>query len=102
MTEAIKIFEYKKTNDGYWDRAKLYQQVVIKALPIAEALYPYYSLVFLFDNATNHFVYVNDALCTRDMNKSLGGKQLYLHNGWYRENDVDKIHPINIQESNET
>lgn len=46
ITEAVEIFEYGKNNNGYWDRAKLHKQVVEKALPIAEALYPGYSLVF--------------------------------------------------------
>ena len=44
--EAVEIFEYGKNNDGYWDGAKLHKQVVTKALPIAEALYPRYLLVF--------------------------------------------------------
>lgn len=61
-TEAVEVSEYGKNNDGYWDRAKLYQQVVKKALPIAEAFYPGYSLLFLFDNATSHSVYAKDAL----------------------------------------
>ena len=51
-TEAVEIFEYRKNNDGYWDGAKLHNQVVNKALSIAQALYPGYSLLFLFDNAT--------------------------------------------------
>ena len=60
--EAVEIFEYRKNNDGYWDKAKLYQQVVSKALPIAEALYPRYSLLFLFINATSHSVYAKYVL----------------------------------------
>lgn len=51
------LFEYRKANKGYWNRSKLYQQVVNKALPIAEAFYPDYSLLFLFDNATSYLVY---------------------------------------------
>ena len=31
-TESVEIFEYGKSNDGYWDGAKLHQQVVNKAL----------------------------------------------------------------------
>ena len=53
-TEAVEMFEYGKNNDGYWDEAKLYKQLVNKALSITEALYPRYSLLFLFDNATSH------------------------------------------------
>ncbi len=41
-TLAVDVFEYEKNNDGYWDEAKLHQQVVNKALLIAEALYPGY------------------------------------------------------------
>lgn len=81
LTEAIEIFKYGKNHEGYWDGAKLYQQVVTKALPIAEALYPGYSLLFLFDNATSHSVYARDALCTQDMNKGPGGNQPQLRNG---------------------
>lgn len=81
MIEIIEIFEYKKNNDGYWDRAKLYQQVVTKALLIAEVLYPDYSLSFWFDNAISHFVYAKDALHIGNINKSLEDKQSYLRNG---------------------
>ena len=38
-TKAIKIFEYGKNNDRYWDGAKLYKQIVEKALPIVKAFY---------------------------------------------------------------
>ena len=45
-TKAMEIFEYGKNNDGYWEEAKLHHQVMKKALPIAEVLYPGYSLFF--------------------------------------------------------
>ena len=61
-TEAAKIFKYGKNHDRYWDGAKLHQQIVHKALPIAEGLYPGYLLLFLFNNATSHSVYAKDAL----------------------------------------
>lgn len=57
VTEAVELFKYEKTNEGYWDGSKLHKQVVNKALPITEVLYPGYSLLFLFDNATSHSVY---------------------------------------------
>lgn len=57
VIEAVELFEYEKTNEGYWDGSKLHKQVVNKALPITEALYLGYSLLFLFDNATSHSVY---------------------------------------------
>lgn len=62
LTEAVEIFEYGKNHEGYWDGAKLHKQVVTKASPVAEAFYPGYSLLFLFDNATSHSVYAKNAL----------------------------------------
>lgn len=47
--------------------------MVNKALPIVEALYPGYSLFFLFDmNAISHFVFAQDVLCIAQMNKRIG------------------------------
>lgn len=83
LTEAVEIFEYGKNHKGYWDGAKLHQQVITKALPVAEVLYSGYSLLFLFDNATSHSVYAKNALRTQEMNKGPGGKQAQLRNGWY-------------------
>ena len=74
ITEAVVLFGYGKANKEYWDEPKLHQQVVNKALLIAEALYPGYSLLFLFDNATSHSVYARDVLRTTQMNKGVGGK----------------------------
>ena len=61
-TKLVEIFEYEKNNNEYWDRTKLHQQVVNKALPIAETLYSSYSLLFFFDNTTSHLFYVKDVL----------------------------------------
>lgn len=60
---TVELFEYKKNNKRYWYRAIIYKQVVSKALLIAEVFYPGYLLLFLFDNATSHFVYADNALC---------------------------------------
>lgn len=43
-------------------------------LSIIEVLYPQYSFIFLFDNTTNHLVYVKDALHIPKMNKSIKSK----------------------------
>lgn len=74
MTKTIKKFQYKKNNNEYWDKAKLYQQVINKLVLIAKALYLNYSLVFLFDNTTSYFVYIKDILQTKNINKNLRGK----------------------------
>lgn len=79
--EAEEILEYGKNNEGYWDGVKLVKQLKEKALPIAEALYPGYSLLFLFDNATSHSIYSTDALQAKNMSKGSGGKQAFLRNG---------------------
>lgn len=93
INEAVEILEYEKNNDGYWDGAKLLWQVMEKALPIAEVLYPRYSILFMFDNATSHSVYAEDALCAHKINKGPGGKQVKLRNGWY----VDRMGMYHIQ-----
>lgn len=82
-TETVEIFEYRKNNNGYQDRIKLHKQIVSKALPIAKALYPGYSFLFLFDNATSYSVYTKDTFQVNNMNKSSGGKQSYLRHGWF-------------------
>ena len=72
--KVVELFEYGKNNERYWNRFKLYKQVVIKALFIADALYPRYSLLFLFDNAIGNFVYIDDAPCITKINKKSEGK----------------------------
>ncbi len=86
--KVVEVFKYKKNNNGYWDRTKLHKQVVSKTLPIAKVLYPRYSLLFLFDNATSHSVYTKNALQVQNMNKGVGSKQAQLYNGWFEKEDV--------------
>lgn len=91
ITEAVELFKYRKANKEYWNRPKLHKQVVNKALPLARAFYPGYSLLFLFDNATSHSVYAQDAFCMAQMNKSSGGKQPWLRNRWYDQDNCKFI-----------
>lgn len=100
ITEAVELFEYGKNNGGYWDGAKLHQPVVNTALPIAEALYPGYSLLFLFDNATSHSVYADNALCSGNMNKRPVGKQSWLRNGWFEKDGMRVEQSMSFQEIN--
>ena len=72
--EAAVYFEYRKTDDGYWTGEELLDQVVKKALPIGEVLYPGYELLFIFDNVTSHSVYAKDALQIGNINKGSGGQ----------------------------
>lgn len=54
--------------------------MVNKALPIATTLNSGYLSLFLFDNATNYFVFVQDILCTIQINKETERQQFWLHN----------------------
>ena len=85
VTEVVEIFEYGKSNDGYWDGPKLHHQVITKALSIAKVLYPSYFLLFLFDNTTSHSIYTQNALRTTNINKGMGGK-----NSDYEMGDMKK------------
>lgn len=93
-TEAVEIFEFGKNNQGYWTGADLLKQVKNKALSIAQALYPGYSLLFLFDNATSHSVYGQDALQVKNMGKGPGGKQAFLRDGWFEEGGIRQRQPM--------
>lgn len=77
---VVELFEYGKNNRRYWDRPKLYKQMINKALPIVETFYLGYSYLFLFDNAISHSVYAENELCIRRMNKKSSGKQVWLRN----------------------
>ena len=78
VIEVVEIFEYRKSNNRYWDGPKLHHQVITKALSIAKAFYPGYSLLLLFDNLTSYFVYAQNALYIANMNKGMEGKQPIL------------------------
>ena len=64
--KMVEVFEYRKNNNRYWNGVKLYKQVVSKALPIAEALYLRYSLLFLFDHIGKLFSVDQGALGRSD------------------------------------
>ena len=53
-----------------------------KALPIEEALYQGYKLLFLFDNATSDSIYAQDEVQVANRNKGPEGQQLFLRPGW--------------------
>lgn len=55
--------------------------MVKKALPIVKALYLDYLFLFLFDNATSHFVYAKEVFQAKDINKRSEEKQPILRDG---------------------
>lgn len=58
--------------EKYWTGEHLLDQIKSKALLIAEALYPRYKLLFIFDNTTSHTIYAKDELQVAHMNKGPG------------------------------
>ncbi|KAG0638151.1 hypothetical protein HOY80DRAFT_888397, partial [Tuber brumale] len=53
----------------------LVKQVTEIAIPIAQAVYPRYRFLLLFDNSSNHRTLAQDALLAYNMSLGLGGKQ---------------------------
>lgn len=96
LTKLVKIFEYKKNNNKYWDGAKVYKQVVNKKLLIIEILCHGYSLLFCFDNAISHLVNAKDILYIKDLNKSIEGKQLQLRNRQFSCGNISVDQLINF------
>lgn len=94
----MKIFEYGKNNDRYWDKAKLYYQALKKVLPITKILYFRYSHLFLFKNVVNNSVYVKDTIYVKDINKDIGSKESQLRNGWYNLNRSCTIQSMSFQD----
>ena len=72
-------------------RASIRSDCEKKALPIGEALYPGYKLLFLFDNATSHSIYAPDALQVAHMNKGPGDQQPFLRPGWFIGSNQEMI-----------
>ena len=102
ITEKVVLFEYGKANKEYWNRPKLHQQVVNKVLSIAKALYLGYFFLFLFDNATSHSVYAQNALRTTQINKGVSGKQPWLRNRWFEQDEICITQPIFFQKTDGT
>lgn len=74
------MFEYEKNNKRYWDKTKFYKQTISKTLLIIEVFYLNYLLLFLFNNTISYFIYVNNILNIKKINKNFGSKQIWLYN----------------------
>lgn len=82
ITAAVVLFEYKKANKDYWDRLKHHQQLVNKALLIAEV------------------VCTKNTLYSIMKNKEVGGKQHCLCNEWFTKDRVCIAKPISFPKAN--
>ena len=79
--EAVTYFEYRKMEERYWTGKHFLNQIQKKILSIGEALYPGYALLFMFDNATSHFIYAKNTFQVANMNKGLGDQPAFLRPG---------------------
>ena len=89
--KAVTYFEYNKMEKRYWMDKHLLDQIKSKVLPIAEVLYPGYELLFMFDNATSHAIYIKDALQVAHINKSPRSQHSFLQADWYKNIDREII-----------
>lgn len=89
--EVVTYFECGKMEEGHWTGEHLLDQIINKALLIAESLYPGYELLFIFDNANSHSIYAKDELQVAHMNKGPSGQQLFLRPGLYTTPDGELI-----------
>lgn len=78
---ASILFEYGKES-GHWEGKDMVNHVLKVAIPMAEAVYPGYQFLFLFDNSANHGLYAENALRAQNMNLSSGGSQSFLRDGY--------------------
>lgn len=69
--KVIKNFKYRKNNNRYRNKVKLYKQVIKKVLSIANAFYLRYLLYFLFYNITSYFVYAKVGFLIKIINKKI-------------------------------
>lgn len=71
--EPTELLEYGK--DNWWDAEKMCNHILNKVLPMFELVYLGFQGVFLFDNATNHACFAEDALNAYKMGMTPGGEQ---------------------------
>lgn len=62
LVKLVTYFKHRKTEEGYWTREHLLDQIVQKVLPTRKALYYGYVLLFLFDNVISYAIYILDTL----------------------------------------
>ncbi|KAF9042041.1 hypothetical protein BJ165DRAFT_1323056, partial [Panaeolus papilionaceus] len=92
MPGAGQSLEYGKNYEGYWTGELFIKQLKEKIIPEFEQLHgPAYQALFLVDNLQGHCAYAEDALLASRMNFKPGGKQACLQQGWYFNDQGEKI-----------
>ena len=78
--------------EGYWKNGDIVSQLKEKAIPIFKILHPNCDGLFLFDNSQNHDAKAPDALSVSRMNLKNGGvNQRLMRDGWFLDNDGNRI-----------
>ncbi|RPA94627.1 hypothetical protein L873DRAFT_1837574 [Choiromyces venosus 120613-1] len=81
---ASKLFEFSSQNSsGYWSTEDIISHTLDTGIKMFEAVYPGYKALFLFDNASSHSSFAEDALRVQNMNLSGGGEQATMRNGYF-------------------
>lgn len=78
----------RQQEEGYWERFHLLRPVKERAQHTATTLCRGYRFLFLFENATMHAIYSEDALRLRKMNKGnkgTMGQKPFLRDGWFKK-----------------
>lgn len=83
-TEATVLIKPGSGGDGYWDNDDLTKQIQEKVMPIFKVLHPNCDALMLFDNSMNHRAKAPDALVSKRLNLSDGGKNVNpMRDGWF-------------------
>jgi hypothetical protein len=90
---ASHLFEFGAAGNGYWEAEDVIRHTVDVAVPMFEATFPGYQALFLFDNASSHAAYADDALLVQHMNLAPGGEQKRLRPG-FMNGDKSQVHPM--------
>jgi predicted transcriptional regulator len=121
LEEASETLEYGKNYDGYWtgellvkqvrEHRKLYRwamrlidtQLKEKIIPAFERIHgPGYQALIIVDNSQGHSAYAADALRTKSMNLSPGGKQGKMRDGWFIKNGRRHVQPMVFPANHDT
>lgn len=86
--EATEIIQCG--GDIWWNQDHIVQQTLV-AITIFETAYPHCQGLFLFDNATSHCAYAQNALRASRMNKGWGGKQPVMRDGYFTDKEGKRV-----------
>jgi len=86
---ASKTFEFGSQNHaGYWSTDDIISYTLDTAVKMFKAVFPGYKALFLFDNASSHSSFAEDALRVQNMNLSGGGDQPAMRNRFFLKDEI--------------